>query len=202
MPVPDTVLEEIVCPIQTAVAPSVPKPGLTSEKCGGHPWFRTSTMPPGRYSSQDAFDIHTLDPQALDAPDGLCTALSSIEAVCHRGDPDIAAMVAALDSRSHILEYMISGTLRVTVGPCVLPALIVSLSSAGGGGIRETLEMDSCRVSNIRKAKYDGCREYAAPPEALVIVVIRGISIRCRYTSQPPRILEEDGTLVQYPEGP
>lgn len=71
-------------------------------------------MPPDRYSSQDAFDVNTLDPQALDTPDGLVTALRAIEAVCHRGDPEIVEIVTALNSRPHILEYIISGTLRAS----------------------------------------------------------------------------------------
>ena len=74
-------------------------------------------MPPDRHSSQDAFDIDMLDPRALEAPDGLNTALCAIEAVCHRSDPEIAEMVAALDSRPYILEYIISGTLRAPSSP-------------------------------------------------------------------------------------
>jgi len=82
-------------------------------------------MPPDRHSSQDAFDIDLLDSQALDAPDGLAIALHTIEAVCHRGDPEIAEMVATLNSRPYILEYIISGTLRAPIGCCPLLALIV-----------------------------------------------------------------------------
>jgi len=72
-------------------------------------------MPPDRYLSQDAFDMDMLDPQALDTPDGLATALRTIEAACHRGDHEIAEVVEALNSRSYILEYIISGRLRVPV---------------------------------------------------------------------------------------
>ena len=72
-------------------------------------------MLPGSHSSQHAFDINILDAQALDTPDGLATALRAIEAVCHRGDPEIVGMVEALNSRPFILEYIISGTLRVPI---------------------------------------------------------------------------------------
>ena len=129
---------------------------LLSEKCGGHSWFRTSNMPPGR-SSFHAFDINILDQRALDTPDGLDIALRAIEAVCHQGDPGIAGMVAALSSHSHTLEYILSGMLYLAaIGPCASPALTVPPSSAGGGGIRETLEVDRYRVSHTRNAKYDG----------------------------------------------
>jgi len=72
-------------------------------------------MPPNRYSSQDAFNMDVLDPQALDTPDGLATALRTIEAACYRGDPEIAGVVEALNSRSYLLEYIISGRLRVPI---------------------------------------------------------------------------------------
>ena len=55
-----------------------------------------------------------LDAQELDAPDGLGSALRTIEAVCHQGgDPEIAGMVAELESHSYILEYIVSGMLRL-----------------------------------------------------------------------------------------
>ena len=66
-------------------------------------------MPQERDSSQDAFDINVFSPRALDTPDGLQTALGAVEAICRRGDPEISRMVATLNSRSHILEYIISG---------------------------------------------------------------------------------------------
>ena len=70
-------------------------------------------MPPDRSSSQDMFNISVLDAQALDTPDGLDSALRTIEAVCHQGgDPEIARMVAELEIHSFILEYIISGMLR------------------------------------------------------------------------------------------
>ena len=68
-------------------------------------------MPPNRHSSQDTFYIRTLDPQVLGAPGGLDAALRAIEATCHRGDPEIAGVVAALNGHSYILEYIVSGTL-------------------------------------------------------------------------------------------
>jgi len=158
-------------------------------------------MPPDRCSSQGAFDVTMLDPQALDPPDGLSAALHAIEAACYRGDPDIAGVVATLNTRAYILEYIISGASRLTVDPCALPALIILLSSTGGGGIREALEVDSHRVSHIHNAKYDGRHEYAAPPEALILVAIRRVSVRGRCTPQPPRVLEKNRTLVRCPKG-
>ena len=169
-----------------------------SEKCGGHSWFRTNNMPPDRYSSQDALDITM---QALDAPGGLGTALSAIEAVCHRGDPDIAEMVALLNGHSHILEYIISGTLPpVSIGPYVLPVLTISPSSNERGSIRETLEVDSHRVPHAHNAEYDGYNEHATPPEVLIFIAIHRVSIRRQCATKPPSILEEGGTLVRCPE--
>lgn len=76
-------------------------------------------MPPGRYSSRDAFDTNLFDAQVLGGPDGLTAALPAIEAVCHRGEPEIAGMVETLNSRSYLLEYIISGTSRVLISPCI-----------------------------------------------------------------------------------
>ena len=69
-------------------------------------------MSQDRDSSQDVFYIDMLDPRALDIPDELDAALRAIGATCHRDDPEIAEMVVALDSRPHILEYIISSTLH------------------------------------------------------------------------------------------
>ena len=69
-------------------------------------------MPPDRHSPQDAFNIDLLDSQALDTPDGFQTALRAVEAVCHQGHLDPTTMIVALESRSHILEYIVSGTSR------------------------------------------------------------------------------------------
>jgi hypothetical protein len=157
-------------------------------------------MPPDIHSSQDAFSIDLLDLQALDTPDGLQTALRAIEAVCYRGDPETATMMAALNNRSHVLEYIISGTPCMPIGSHELPAPMIFPSSSGGGGIREALEVDSYRVPHIHNAKYDGYREYAAPPEVIIFVVVRGVSIGCRCTPQPPCILEKGGTVVRCSE--
>lgn len=183
-----------------ALAPLLPNPRFKSE-CGGHSWFRANTMPPDRYSPQGAFDINMLDPQALDAAGGLAAAVRAIETVCHQGHSEIAEIVAALNSRPYILEYIISGMLRVPTRLYALPMLIISLCSAGGGGIRQALEVDSYRVPHIQNAKHDGCDERAAPPEILIFAVVRGISIRCRCVSEPPRVLQKGGTLVQCSEG-
>ena len=82
-------------------------------------------MPADRYPPQDTFDISLLDPQHLETPDGLSTALRAVEAVCRRGDPEIARMVTVLNGRPYILECIISGTLRVPKGPCTLSVLII-----------------------------------------------------------------------------
>jgi len=192
-----TVLEETTYRNATAGAPPLPT-CLKSEKCGGHSWFHTNTMPPDRYSPQDAFDATLFDARALDAPDGLNTALHAIEAACYRGD--IAEMVATLNSRAYILEYMISGTLRVTVDPCASLSLIILLSSAGGRSIREALEVDRHGLSHIPNAKHDGRHEYATPPAVLIFIAIRRISVHRRCTPQPPHVLEKDATLVRYPK--
>ena len=59
--------------------------------------------------SQDVFDFDLFSPRALATPDGPQTALRAVEAVCRRGDAEIAAMIATLNDRSHVLEYVISG---------------------------------------------------------------------------------------------
>ena len=66
-------------------------------------------MPQDPSPSQDVFDFDLFSPRALEAPDGLKTALRTVEAVCRRGDSEITAMVATLNDHSHILEYVISG---------------------------------------------------------------------------------------------
>lgn len=113
-------------------------------------------MLPGSHSSKNAFDINILDAQALDTQDGLATALRTIEAVCHRGESEIAEMVSELDSRPYILEYIISGALRFPVGPCALLTLIVLPSSAREGGTQETLKVDNRGVPHIRNIGRDG----------------------------------------------
>ena len=77
-------------------------------------------MAPDRSSPQNTFNLSLLDPQALDAPDGL--VLRAIETVCHGGNPEIAGIVDALNSGPYALEYIISGALRVPVVPCALPS--------------------------------------------------------------------------------
>jgi len=154
-------------------------------------------MPPDRYSSKDMFDIEILDPQALHASDGLKTALRAIESVCYRGDSEIAEMVEMLNSRSYLLEYIISGMLRMPVGLCALLALIVPPSSFGGGGIREVLEVDSYGISYIRGAKHER-HEYTAPPEIFIFAAVREVHIHCPHTPQPPCIREKSGTFVRY----
>ena len=63
---------------------------------------------------QDTFDIDLFSPGALATPDGLKTALCTIDTVCRRGDVEIAAMVKSLKDHPHLLEYIISGTFCVS----------------------------------------------------------------------------------------
>ena len=153
-------------------------------------------MPPGRYSSQDTFDLEILSPQALDTPNGLTAALRAIEAVCQRGDPKvIAEIVEALNNHSHILEYIISGTSPTPIGSYELLTSIILLSSAGRGSIQEALEVDNHGIPHIHNTRCDGYHEYTAPTEILIFAAIRGILSRC--TLQSPRISEKGGTLVR-----
>lgn len=94
-------------------------------------------MSPGRRSPEPTFDIGLLDVGALDSPDGLHTALRSIESVCFQADPAMAGMMTALSSRSHVLEYVFSGALRVLAAACELHGLIISPPSVGQDGIRD-----------------------------------------------------------------
>jgi hypothetical protein len=63
-----------------------------------------------------------LDPRVLDASDGFRPALRAIERICHRGDSEIEGTVSALMSRSHVLEYIMSGMLRAPMCPRPLSA--------------------------------------------------------------------------------
>ena len=90
--------------------------------------FRSSTL-----------DISLLDVGALDSPRGLETALRSIESMCFQADPAIAGMVTALSSRSHVLEYIFSGMLRVPAVACEFSGPIVFFPSVRRKGIREAV---------------------------------------------------------------
>ena len=78
-------------------------------------------MPPDRSPSHYTFDLNMLDPRVLNTPDGHNAALRAIERVCYRGEFEIEATVSALMSRSHILEYIFSGTLRALICTCASP---------------------------------------------------------------------------------
>jgi len=75
-------------------------------------------MPPDLRSSKLAFGISLFNVEALDSPGGLKTALLSIESVCFQDDPAIAGMVMTLSGRSHVMEYIFSGTLCVPTAVC------------------------------------------------------------------------------------
>ena len=72
-------------------------------------------MAPNRASSQQTFNTNLLEPDALGAPDGLQTALGSIERVCYHDDSSIMEMVVGLSARPHTLEYILSSTLCMPV---------------------------------------------------------------------------------------
>ena len=148
-----------------------------SKKCGGRSSFHTNTMPPDRNSSRDAFDINKLDLQALDTSDGLGAALRLIRSACYRGDPGIAGMVAALNSHTYLFEYLISGTLCISIAPGASRTPVILPSSTRRGRVREAPEMDSDRISHTHNAEFNGCHEYAPTPEFLIFVDIRGVSV-------------------------
>ena len=86
-------------------------------------------MPRDRHSSQSAFDTEVLSPQALDRPGGVESALQAIESICHRGGPEVARMVIALNaSRSYLLEHLVSSAFRVPVAPCASRTLMTLLT--------------------------------------------------------------------------
>lgn len=96
-----------------------PKPCFKSEKCGGRSLFRASTMLPDDYppEDKDAFFISLFEPQALNSPGGADRALRTIETICHQGESKVAQIVAVLDSRPYLLEYVVSGTLNIFTRP-------------------------------------------------------------------------------------
>lgn len=79
-------------------------------------------MPPDRRSPEQTFDINLLDTGTLNSPGGFQAALRAIEGACHQGDPEITGMISALINRSHILEYIFSGTSHTLIGSCASPA--------------------------------------------------------------------------------
>ena len=77
--------------------------------------FRTSTMPPKHTSPQRTFDTNLLEPDALVTPGGLQTALGSVERACYHDDSSITEMIVGLSDRPHILEYVFSSTLCMSL---------------------------------------------------------------------------------------
>ncbi|KAF9650756.1 hypothetical protein BDM02DRAFT_3267781 [Thelephora ganbajun] len=65
-------------------------------------------MPPNRTSTQQNFNTDLPEREALVAPGGLPTALDWVERVCYHGDSSIMEMIVKLNSRPHILEYILS----------------------------------------------------------------------------------------------
>jgi len=62
-------------------------------------------------------EVYLLKPEVLVVPDGLKTALGSIERVCYHDDSSIMDMILELSSRPHVLEYILSSTLRMLAVP-------------------------------------------------------------------------------------
>lgn len=133
-------------------------------------------MPPDRHFSQDAFDIEIFNPQTLYSSDGLAAALRKIEPICYRGDPGTAGMVEALSSRPYLLEYIISGTLTASVRLCTRLTLIILLSSAGGGRIRDVIKVDNRKLSRVRRPKHEH-HEHAGPSAIFIFVAGRGVPV-------------------------
>src|ERR1700753_2103638 len=98
----------------------MPKLFLNSKKCGGQSLLRADIMPPDRNSFRDTFDITVLDSQALGPSDGLNAVLRAVKSACNRGE-EMTGMVAALNSRSYLFEYVLSGMLHGSTRLC--PAL-------------------------------------------------------------------------------
>ncbi|KAF9642477.1 hypothetical protein BDM02DRAFT_3193153 [Thelephora ganbajun] len=65
-------------------------------------------MPPNRTSTQQSLNTDLLEWEALVAPGGLPTALDWVERVCYHDDSSIMEMIVKLNSRPHILEYILS----------------------------------------------------------------------------------------------
>lgn len=61
--------------------------------------------------SPEEFDVNAL---VSGTPDETSTALSDI---CHRGDNAIAGLVAALNNRAYLFEYVVTGVLYTFVDP-------------------------------------------------------------------------------------
>ena len=76
-------------------------------------------MPPDDYSSKDknTFLSSMLDSQALNSTEGVDRTLRTIETICHHCDPEVARVVAVLNSRPYLLEYIFSGTSSLLLDP-------------------------------------------------------------------------------------
>ena len=72
-------------------------------------------MPPNRTSSQRIFNTSLFEPEALAAPGGLQAALGLIRKVCCSDDFTIMEMVGGLNGRPHVLEYIFSSKLSMSV---------------------------------------------------------------------------------------
>lgn len=130
-------------------------------------------MPPDHRSSRDAFDASILESQALESPEGITHALRAIDTACQRGGPEVELVIAALNSRPYLLEYMISGTL---IEPPASQTLIVLLSSSARENIQDISEVGLGRVPYFHNAECDGHHVRGSPLETLTFFAICRIS--------------------------
>ena len=90
---------------------------------------------------------------------------------------------------------------------CVFPRPLVNFleqfpPSVGREGIREIVWVDRFRVSHTNNPKCDRYFQHETPPATFILVIVRGIPVRCRCSPRPRRVLEESRTFVQGPSGP
>jgi len=74
-----------------------------------------NTMPPKRTSSHRTFNTSLLEPRALVSSGGLQVALRSIKTVCNDDDSSVMEVIVELNSRPHVLEYILSSTSLMSV---------------------------------------------------------------------------------------
>jgi len=72
-------------------------------------------MPPKRTSSHRTFNTSLLEPKALVSLGGLQAALGSVKTACYNDDSSIMEVIVELNSRPHVLEYILSSTSQAPV---------------------------------------------------------------------------------------
>lgn len=158
-------------------------------------------MSPDLHSPNQAFDISLLDVETLNSPGGLENALRSIENMCLQAEPAMAGMVLTLSSRSHVLEYIFSGTLRVPVVSYHCARRVILFASVGREGIRDTVQLDRLRFPDTDDPRYHKFAQHETPPTPFRFPAICRVPVRCRRSSRTRGVLEEGRTLIQDPSG-